>query len=72
VVEHGYSVSDRDVVPGIASLGAAIRDHAGQVCAALSMGGLREQVLGDDLAANVELIVTGVAEISDALGAPRA
>jgi hypothetical protein len=36
------------------------------------MGGLREQVLGDDLAANVELIVTGVAEISDALGAPRA
>ena len=70
VVAHGYSVSDRDVVPGIASLGAAIRDHAGRVCAALSMGGLREQVLGDDVASNVELIVSGAAEISAALGAP--
>jgi IclR family acetate operon transcriptional repressor len=70
VVELGYSVSDRDVVPGIASIGAAISDHAGRVCAALSMGGLREQVLGEDLASNVELIVTGAAEISNALGAP--
>lgn len=70
VVATGYAVSDRDVVPGIASLGAAIRDHAGRTCAALSMGGLREQVLGDDLDANVELIVSGTAEISSALGAP--
>lgn len=70
VVETGYAVSDCDVVPGIASLGAAITDHAGRVCAALSMGGLREQVLGDEVDANVELIVSGAFEISDSLGAP--
>ena len=57
-------------MPGIASLGAAIRDHTGRVCAALSMGGLREQVLGDELDANVELIVSGAAEVSNVLGAP--
>lgn len=69
VVATGYAVSDCDVVPGIASLGAAIRDHAGRPCAALSMGGLREQVLGDGIGANIELVVAGTAEISAALGA---
>lgn len=66
----GYAVSDRDVVPGIASLGAPIHDHGGHTCAAMSMGGLRDQVLGDELEANVALIVSGAAEISRALGAP--
>ena len=41
----GYSVSDGDVTPGIASLGAPIFNHRGEVQGALSLGGLRGQVL---------------------------
>jgi DNA-binding IclR family transcriptional regulator len=66
--EQGYAVSDEDVTPGIASLGAPIFDYAGNVRAALSIGGLKSLVLGDDRDAFVELLVTGAREISNALG----
>jgi DNA-binding IclR family transcriptional regulator len=38
--KQGYAVSDEDVTPGIASLGAPIFDYTGNVRAALSIGGL--------------------------------
>ena len=41
----GYSVSDGDVTPGIASLGAPVFNHRGEVQGALSLSGLRGQVL---------------------------
>jgi DNA-binding IclR family transcriptional regulator len=41
----GYSVSDGDVTPGIASLGAPVFNHRGEVQGALSVSGLRVQVL---------------------------
>src|SRR5881394_731866 len=44
-VEQGYAVSDEDVTPGIASLGAPIFDYTGGVRAALSVGGMRQFVL---------------------------
>jgi DNA-binding IclR family transcriptional regulator len=65
---RGYAVSDEDVTPGIASLGAPIFDYTGNVRAALSIGGLKSLVLGDDSERFAELVVDGAREISVALG----
>jgi DNA-binding IclR family transcriptional regulator len=64
----GCSVSDEDVTPGIAAVGAPIFDHRGKLCAALSMSGPRPTVLGENERATCELIVRGAAEISRAMG----
>jgi DNA-binding IclR family transcriptional regulator len=65
---RGYALSDEDVTPGIASLGAPIFDHTGRVRAALSIGGLKSLVLGEDRELIVDLLVDGAREISSALG----
>jgi DNA-binding IclR family transcriptional regulator len=44
---EGFSVSDEDVVPGIATVAAALRNRDGAVVAALSVGGARDVVLAD-------------------------
>jgi DNA-binding IclR family transcriptional regulator len=65
--ERGYSISDEDVTPGIAAVGAPIFDHTGKVRAALSFGGMRDHVFADSSRA-IELACDGAAEISRALG----
>lgn len=40
VRNDGYAVSNQDVVPGIAALGAPVRDHSGEVVAAVSVSGV--------------------------------
>jgi DNA-binding IclR family transcriptional regulator len=66
VVERDYAVSDGDIRLGIAAVGAAIRDHTGAVVAALSVGGLRPSILGDE-ATTARLVVEGAARVSRAL-----
>ena len=65
----GYSVSDGDVTPGIAALGAPVFNHRGEVQGALSLGGLRGQVLNpagvDD---TIELLRLSAGKASAALG----
>ena len=68
VRETGVAISDEDVVLGMAAVGASIRDHRGDVCAALSMSGPRPTILGDREAESVGLIAAAAAEISRALG----
>jgi DNA-binding IclR family transcriptional regulator len=65
---QGYALSDEDVTPGIASLGAPIFDYTGRIRAALSIGGLKSFVLGDDRDAFVALLTQSAHEISAALG----
>ena len=66
---QGYSVSDGDVTVGIAALGAAVFDHAGELAGAVSISGLRELIVGDAVReANVIRIREAAAEISAALG----
>ena len=65
---QGYAVSDEDVTPGIAALGAPIFDYTGSVRAALSIGGLKSLLLGDDRETFTQLVVEGAREISAALG----
>jgi DNA-binding IclR family transcriptional regulator len=67
-LERGYAVSDGDVVDGIASLGAPIFDHQGRARAAMSIGGPRPRVIGENLVANAQLVVDGAARISRELG----
>jgi DNA-binding IclR family transcriptional regulator len=65
----GYSVSDADVTPGIAALGAPVFNHRGEVQGALSLSGLRGQVLNparvDD---TIELVRLAAGKASAALG----
>jgi DNA-binding IclR family transcriptional regulator len=65
--KRGYAISDEDVTHGIGSVGAPIFDHTGSVRAALSVGGMREAVLGASSRA-VELVCDGGSEISRSLG----
>ena len=65
--ERGYAISDEDVTPGVASIGVPIFDHTGTVKASLSIGGLRDAILGDGSTA-LELARAGAAEISRTLG----
>jgi DNA-binding IclR family transcriptional regulator len=65
--ERGYAISDGDVTPGVAAVGAPIFDHTGAVRAALSIGGMRGTLLGEGSRA-VELVREGAAAVSRTLG----
>ncbi len=68
VVRRGYAVSDGDVTPGIAALGAPVFNHRGELAAAISISGLRAQILGAQQERNIELIRRGAETTSQALG----
>jgi DNA-binding IclR family transcriptional regulator len=65
--ERGHAISDQDVTPGVAGIGAPIFDHTGAVRAALSAGGMRDAILGAS-SRIVELVCDGAAAISRTLG----
>lgn len=67
VQARGFSVSDGDVTPGIAAIGAPVRNHRGEIEASISISGLRHRILteADDSA---ELVRAGALEASRALG----
>lgn len=64
----GVAVSDEDVTIGIAAIGAPVFDHHGEVCAALSVGGISAKILGSGRKATEAQIRDGAAEISHAMG----
>lgn len=67
VVDHGYAVSDQDLVLGVASIAAPIRDHRGVVVAAISYSGLAATLLRDRTV-SVKLVREAAAEASRRLG----
>ena len=68
---EGVTVSNEDVTPGIAALGAPVFNFRGEVCAALSISGLRDEVLGPGIERRKALVRDGAAEISKSLGYSR-
>lgn len=68
VLRRGYAVSDGDVTPGIAALGVPVFNHRGELAAAISISGLRAQILGAQQARNIEQIRRGAETVSQALG----
>lgn len=67
----GASISDEDRLPGMAGVGAPIRDHDDTVCAAISFSGLRPSVLGDHQAESLDLVRAAATEISAGLRTQR-
>lgn len=69
--DAGYVVSDDQLTPGIAAVGAPIYDHRNHVVASLSISGLREGILAsptEDSSA-ADLVIQGARELSSYLGA---
>lgn len=68
----GYSLSDDELTPGIAAIGAPIFDHKGHVVASLCVSGLREGILAEpeDGRTVIELARDGARHLSEYLGAP--
>lgn len=64
---RGYAISDEDVTPGIASIGAPVFDHSGRVRGSLSIGGVRQLILAPP-AGTATLVVEGAREVSRTLG----
>ncbi|MGY2066529.1 IclR family transcriptional regulator domain-containing protein [Blastococcus sp. SYSU DS0619] len=64
----GLSVSNSDVVLGVAALGAPVRDEHGAVCAAISIGGEARHVLGESKERNELLVRRAAQKLSAALG----
>jgi DNA-binding IclR family transcriptional regulator len=58
---QGFAVSDEDLVPGIAAVGAPIRDAAGNVVASLSIAGARPTVLEESAGRTIELVCEAAA-----------
>jgi DNA-binding IclR family transcriptional regulator len=67
----GVSVSDEDVTIGVGSIGAPVLGHDGDVRAAISIGGTRAAVLGDDRDRFAEAVRAAAREASAALGFER-
>ena len=66
--EAGVIVNE-DVYPkGFAAIGAPIRDNRGDVCAALSISGVHDSLLGEDRERVPGLVIEAAAEISRSLG----
>lgn len=64
----GVSVSEGDVTPGVAAVGAPVFNHRGEVQAALSVSGVRENILGERRSAVIESVRSCASEASRALG----
>ena len=67
---RGYSVSDSDVTPGVAALGAPIFGLADRAVAAISVGGLTAQMI-PPRPEHVEALLMAADEISKRLGSRR-
>lgn len=67
VREEGVAISDQDVTAGIAAIGAPIFDVSGKVRAALSISGMRSEILGASSRAQ-ELIADAAMTVSRQLG----
>jgi DNA-binding IclR family transcriptional regulator len=68
--QRGYSISDSDVTPGVAALGAPIFDSQDQPVAAISIGGLTEQMM-PPRAGHISALLQAANEVSARLGSTR-
>jgi DNA-binding IclR family transcriptional regulator len=64
----GYAISDQDVTVGIAAIGAPIRNHRGEITAALSISGVRPAILGDRTDEMIAHVVAAADAASSSLG----
>jgi DNA-binding IclR family transcriptional regulator len=65
---RGYSVSDEDVTPGIAAIGAPVFDYTGVVCGAISVSGLRHAIVDLNTQRVADLIMAAAQDVSRRMG----
>jgi DNA-binding IclR family transcriptional regulator len=65
--ERGYSISDEDSTDGVAAIGTPVFDGSEQAVAALSLGGLRDDIL-PPRQAHVDALIRAADDISERLG----
>ncbi|HEU0165935.1 MAG TPA: IclR family transcriptional regulator [Thermomicrobiales bacterium] len=65
--ERGYSVSDNDLDEGAASVSAPIRNHRGEVVAAISVASPRTRFTPDDFARNRQLVLNAAINATNRL-----
>jgi DNA-binding IclR family transcriptional regulator len=68
VREQGYAVAREELEEGFVAVGAPVRDHRGQVIAAISVGGPSIRLTGKRIAVLAESVVQAAARISQRLG----
>ena len=68
---EGFTLSMEDVTPGVAAIGAAITDAAGDIVAAISVAGLKHMYAGSLEKEIASKVIAAAAEVSAALGAPQ-
>jgi DNA-binding IclR family transcriptional regulator len=68
VRRRGLAVSDGDVTPGIAALGAPVFNHRHELVASISISGVRAQILGSKLRHNSTLMLQAARAVSASLG----
>ncbi|MBP1153341.1 MULTISPECIES: IclR family transcriptional regulator [unclassified Paenibacillus] len=68
VREQGYSVDNEENEPGVRCIAVPVRDHTGQVIAAISMSTLIARVNDAELIEHVKFLQQAAEEISDQMG----
>jgi DNA-binding IclR family transcriptional regulator len=69
--ERGYAISDSDATPGVAAIGAPVFDLSERAIAAISIGGLSEQMM-PPRPRHVDALLRAAEELSSRLGSVRA
>lgn len=68
--KEGYALGEGELLTGISSVAAPIRNHSGSVTAALSISGPRDRFAYKKRIASVPALLEAAREISGALGCP--
>jgi DNA-binding IclR family transcriptional regulator len=68
VRRQGYAVANQELEVGFIAIGAPVRDHNGQVVAAISVNGPSARLTPDRTPQVVEQVKTAAAQISEQLG----
>jgi DNA-binding IclR family transcriptional regulator len=68
VREQGYAIDDQEFEEGLKCIGAPIRDHTGNVVAALSIAGPAMRLQPDRMPGLIESVMDAAARVSTALG----
>jgi IclR family acetate operon transcriptional repressor len=68
VREQGYAIDDQEFEEGLKCIGAPIRDHTGNVVAALSIAGPTMRLRPDRMPGLIGSVMDAAARLSTALG----
>ena len=66
--QQGYAIADQEIEVGFMAIGAGIRDHNGQIVAAISVNGPTARLTPDRMPGVIEQVQAAAGRISAQLG----